>query len=136
MADLSPTVANVLAGTGATIIEVVAGATVVQGDVVYRDTAASNKAKLADSNAAASAVVAGMCLNAASDGQPLRICTKGNYNPGAAVAVGVQYVLSEEPGKIALDSDIGSAVYKSAIGIASTTSNIVVNIQNSGKTLA
>ena len=48
----------------------------------------------------------------------------GTINPGATVAVGQTYVVSATAGGIALESDIGSGVFMSLIGIGISTSQI------------
>lgn len=132
MADLSVTAVNVLQGTGATVLDVTAGTTITAGDLVYEDTTDSNEYKLADAGAEASAVLAGMALNGASDGQPLRIITKGPVNPGATATVGEVYVVSETAGGIAPIGDLLSGDYVAILGVATTTSNIQVDINASG----
>jgi|GEM_PF-484333 len=78
MANYTITAASVLPSSSAKTRETTAGATITAGQPVYLDTAdvdAKNrpKAKLADANASATtAAVAGIALNGAASGQPLR----------------------------------------------------------------
>lgn len=72
MADLAVTAASVLRSSNGNSAFGTAGATITQGQVLYIDTADSNKLKLADSDAASPAyVVAGISECAASAGQPV-----------------------------------------------------------------
>ena len=75
--DLSITAANVAPSSGAQYADGTAGATITAGQAVYLDTSA-NTYKLADCDAtAATAVIAGIALNGASSGQPIKIQTAG-----------------------------------------------------------
>jgi hypothetical protein len=76
MADLTITAANVVASSNASLARRTAGAAVTAGKVVYRD-AADLKSKLTDSDSATVAARSpdGICLNGASDGQPLDVLT-------------------------------------------------------------
>src|SRR6266496_1447543 len=102
MADLTITAANVASGTGSQTSDGTAGGTITQGDAIYQDATDSNKWKRADANLSAAAAAAiGIALNAAENGQPVRIQVGGEMNPGATLAVGTVYVLSATAGKIA-----------------------------------
>ena len=130
MADLSITAANVVPGTNATIDRsYLAGATITAGQAVYFDTTTS-KWKLADANLSqAAAVLGGIALNGASDGQPIAVQTRGQITIGATVAVGTVYVLSATAGGIAPVADATTGWYASTLGIAITTAIIDINIQ-------
>lgn len=134
MADLSITAASVTAADGAVSKqEYVAGATITAGQLVYVDTANSNVLKLAQADGTLlEATVKGVALCGASTGQPCVIATAGDYNPGATVAVGTVYILSATAGGICPDADLASSSYCSIFGVATTTSNIKLNIFNSG----
>jgi hypothetical protein len=136
MADLSLTAANVVAGSGAVVEAGTAGATITAGQVVYRDSA-DNKYKLADNNSATEAVRAprGIALNGASDGQPLSILRSGSITLGAVLTAGVAYYLSDTPGGICPVADLASGEYATALGIATSTSVLNVNITQSGVAL-
>ena len=130
MADLVVTAANVVAGTGATTKTGTAGATITAGQLVYLDSADS-KYKLIDADAAATADIAGVALNGASNTQPISILTAGALNPGATVAVGTVYCGAVTPGGIAPVADLIAGDYISVLGIGTTASNILVAINNS-----
>src|SRR5689334_2100256 len=132
MAALTVTAANVIAAAGATIdTSRNFGATITAGQSVYLDTV-TNTYKLF--NAITSAVtgkLAGVALNGGSSGQPAAILTDGNYNPGATVAVGVVYVGGGTNGAINPSADLVSTWFSNVLGIATTTSNILVKLLNS-----
>lgn len=136
MADLSITAANVLAGAGATLASGTAGATITAGQTVYYDSAAA-KYKLADADSATAAVRSpvGIALNGASDGQPLKVLTKGTITIGATLVAGTTYYLSDTPGGIAPAGDPTTGDYPTIIGIATSTSVLKVNITESGVAL-
>lgn len=133
MADLTITAANVLKTTSATQVpNGIAGETLTAGQSIYIDTADQSKIKLADADAATTAVVAGVTLNGAASGQPVAYITVGDYNPGATVVIGETYATSITPGGIAPIADILSGDFTTIIGIATTTANINVNINVGG----
>jgi hypothetical protein len=137
MADLTITATQVLPGTlanGARFSDVVSGATITAGQVVYLDTAAADVAKLADNDALASAVVKGIALHAASAGQPLRVQTGGpiTLGAGAAMTVAVIYVLSSTAGAICPAADLAADDYTSILGVATTAAILDMDIINSG----
>lgn len=133
MTALSITAANVIAGTGAITENGTAGATITAGQVVYQ-AGATGKYGLADCNSATAEVrvVRGIALNGAADGQPLRILKQGPITIGATVVVGSAYYAGGTAGEIIPVGDFSTADYVSQIGIATSTSVIDVNIQNSG----
>ena len=132
--DLSPTPANVLADADAkknSNRKMASGVTGTAGQVVYQDTATD--LNLAQADAAATAELAGVLLNGASPGQPAEMITEGNYNPGAVVVPGTLYCASAAiAGNIAPIADLGAGEFPRAIGFATTTSNIYVDINNNG----
>lgn len=135
MSDLSITAASVVAGDGATIARGTAGASLTAGQALYLD-AASNKMKLADANgAAALRIVRGIALHAAADGQPISYITEGPLNIGATLTVGEIYVLSATAGGVAPKGDLATGHGVSIVGVATSASNLAVNINNSGATV-
>ncbi len=133
MADLSVTAANVIAGSGAKIVNGTAGATVTAGQVVYLDSTDS-KFKLADCDSATAAVrsPAGIALNGAANGQPLAICTSGPLTIGATMTAGVTYYLSPTAGGIAPVADILTGDYPVIMGLATSATVLNVKIQEAG----
>ena len=134
MADLNvATPANVAAASGAVIRAVTAGATITQGQVVYQDSTDSNKYKLAQCDTtAAEAAAVGIALNAASDGQPLRIITSGGIDPDATVVVGEVYMVSATAGGIAPIIDLVVGNFPTILGVGTTATNIQMGINAAG----
>ena len=136
MVDLTITAANVVAGSGARIARGTAGASVAAGQVVYLDAAAGTY-KLADNDSATAALRSpvGIALHAASSGQPLAVLTKGPITIGATMTAGVAYYLSGTPGGICPVADLATGDYPTVLGIATSTTVLEVNIQESGVAL-
>lgn len=134
MADLSITAASVVAADGAVSMqEYTAGATITAGCLVYVDTANSNILKLAQADGTLlEATLKGIALNGASTGQQCIVAVAGDLNPGATVAVGETYVVSATAGKICPIGDLTTSDYVSILGVATTASNLKINIFNSG----
>jgi hypothetical protein len=133
MADLSITAANVVAGAGSTKRSGTAGATVTAGQVVYLDSA-TNTLKLADNDSATAAVRSpvGIALHGATANQPLTYLSAGPITIGATVAVGDVLCLSSTAGGICPAADIAAGDYNTIIGIATSTTVVDVNFQESG----
>lgn len=134
--DLSLTAANVVAGSGSTVVAGTAGAAVTAGQVVYRD-AATGTWKLADDNSATAAARTpeGIALNGAASGQPLSVLRAGPVTIGATLTAGVAYYLSDTPGGICPVADLASGEYPTIIGIATSTTVLDVKIHASGVAL-
>jgi hypothetical protein len=100
---------------------------------VYKDLTDSNKLKAARANAATTAVVAGIALNGASNGQPLVYQYDGKINLGATLIVGERYMLSDAvAGQIVPVGDLGTADYSTEIGSADSASILDLNIHVGG----
>lgn len=135
MPDLSITAANVEPVAGYGYVDLVAGATITAGQVVYQDSA-DLKAKLADCDgAAALAVVVGIALNGAAANQPVRVITSGDLDVGATLTVGEIYVLSGTAGGIAPEGDLANPDKVSVIGVGTAADNLKLKIFNSGATV-
>lgn len=134
MADLVITAASVVAGTGATKENGVAGASVTAGQVVYKDASDGGKFKLADNDSATAAVRSpyGIALHAAAANQPLTVLKEGPITIGATVAVGVVYCLSSTAGGICPNADIAAGDYNTILGIGTSTSVIEVQKLEAG----
>ena len=101
--------------------------------MIYLDTADSNKAKLSDANAGALlAEVAGITVNGAASGQPIRYQKSGGINVGATLTVGQTYINSTNAGGIAPISDLQTGSYVSILGVATSATNLKLGIINSG----
>lgn len=128
MANLTLTASAVIPGANAIIETGVAGTTIAAGDVLYRDTADSNKLKLADANDPSAIVraVRGIAICSASAGQRVSYVTEDdNLTLGTTLfAIGDGLILSGTPGKIAPEADLASGMYRTNLGIAVTTGAI------------
>jgi len=134
MADLTITAGNVVPSSTASTLHGTAGAAITAGQAVYLDTT-TNTYKLCDADVAASAVCAGIALNGASSGQPITILTDGQITIGGTVVKGTAYYVSLNAGGIGVAGDLGSGDYVSLIGIADSTSTILVKRINTGVTI-
>lgn len=134
MADLTVTAANVVAGTDSVFEYGVLGATVTAGQVLYKDTTASDVWKLADNNGATALIrtPVGIALNGGSSGQPVKVHKSGSYTSGATMTAGLAYYLSDTPGGLCPIADVGAGEYVSFIGVATSTTVLKVNITVSG----
>lgn len=135
MADISVTAGNVLAGSNAKTKKGTAGATVTAGQPVYEDSSDNFSLKPADANASAAAAKAvGIALHGASDGQPLEyVYEDDDFTPGATLSLSVAadsgvYVLSGTAGGIAPVGDLASTMYPVILGVAKSTSKMILKI--------
>jgi hypothetical protein len=136
MADISIT------GTGVTLVggpteDITAGATIAGGNVCYKE-AATGFAKLSDNDNATAEVraVRGVALHAASSGQPLKIAKNGAViSVGAVLTAGVDYYLSGTPGAICPRADVTTGDDPIRIGIAQTTSHLLLDFADVDVTL-
>jgi len=136
MADLSPTAANVLAASDAVTEVGTLGATVVPGDVMYKDSS-DGLWKLADNDSATAAVKIpqGVALNGGGSGQPVKVLKSGDLTLGVILTAGIAYYLSDTAGKICPVGDIVTGQTATLIGIARSTSVLRVNFTVSGVTI-
>ena len=132
MADLTITAANVTPGANATIDTGTAGATITAGQALYKDLTDSSKLKLADQDAAATAIAAGISLHGAASGQPLDYIKSGTLNLVGAVTIGRIYTVSSTAGGIASSTDVTSGKFVTTLGIGTATSALAVKIHSSG----
>ena len=142
MADLTITAANILpdysvAGLQPQIAGGTAGETLTQGLSIYKKASDSKYYKadnndVTDSPVAEVATVAGVTLNSTLAGQPISFQTGGLLAFGAILTKGTDYILSSTVGAIAPIADYGSGKYNSKIGIGYSTTQMLIQIQNSG----
>lgn len=133
MADLVITAGSVLKGSGATTVTGTAGAAITAGQLLYMDTADSNKMKLADANGGGELeVVRGVALHAAAAGQPITYQTAGQITIGATVTVGETYISSDTAGGIRPIADLDAADRVAYVGYAISTTVLQLNIINTG----
>ena len=135
MADITITAANVIAGSGASILRGAAGGAVTAGQIVARNS--NGTFVPADNNAvtASGRTAIGVALNGAANGQPIAVASAGPVTIGGTLTAGVAYYLSDTPGGICPVADVGAGEYVVLLGIATSTSVLNVAIQNSGVSL-
>lgn len=132
MADLSITAASVVADD-VSKEELVAGATIAAGDVLYMDTANGDVMKLAQADGTSlEATVYGIALCGAATGQPVIVARSGDLDIGASLTVAGVYILSANAGKICPVADLASSSYLSIIGVGTAADNFKISILNSG----
>lgn len=139
MAVLSITPANVQAGDDAAIQHGIAGAAITAGQLLYKDitTDPDNPTlKLADADAAASAVLAGIALHAAEIGHPIAYQSDGTIEIGATTIVGKWYVCSNTAGGIEPIEDIDVGDYPSLVGLSEAVGEITMYRHTSTVALA
>lgn len=98
----------------------------------------SNLAVLADSDStAALAECIGVAVNTAGIGEPVTVAKSGTTitQAGTTFTKGVVYFVSNTAGGIAPQADIGAGDYVTSIGIASSTSALLLDIQIGGFTI-
>jgi hypothetical protein len=130
MANLTITAANVVADSNASRENGVAGEAIAAGQAVYY-ASATRKWMLADSNSATAEArkATGIALNTSALNQPLGILKSGDLTVGAVLMAGATYWLSDTPGAICPDADVGAGEYACLLGIAKSTSVLAVAIQ-------
>lgn len=128
MADVTLTAADVVAGSGAIVVEGTAGETIAQGKAVCLN--ASNEYVLADCTNEDLDAAAGFALTASIDGGPIKVLTGGNMTTAEELTAGTVYVLSAA-GVIAPLADwLVATDYLTVMGVATSTSNL--KVPNSG----
>lgn len=135
MADLSITVASVLAGAGARIDRKrTAAVAITAGQWVYRD---GDSYRLVDNNSATAAarVPDGIALNGAAAGQPLAVQSGGEVTLGVVLTAGTAYFASDTPGGMCAAGDLATGEYPCVLGIAKSTSVLRMGINPSGVAL-
>lgn len=132
MADLTITAANVAIGGSDSQTKIVqVGEAVTHGEPLYR-LSSDGKYYLGDADDAAKDDVSVLALTAAAlDGYAL-VLTGGPVSFGAILTVGEIYVLSDTPGGIKPEGDLGSGDYVTILGVASTTSLLTWKVNASG----
>ena len=126
-----------LRGSNARVENGIFGATVTQGQVVYKD-AADGKFKLADADSATAAakIPYGIALNAGSNGQPATVQISGDITIGGTLTAGAAYYLSPTPGGIGLIAEVAIGDDYTLLGLATSTSVLKLGIIVSGVTRA
>ena len=130
MADLTITPADVARYSGARSVHGIAGETIAAGQTLFLHT--DRKVYKADASTAAKAAAVGVALNGASADQPVTYLAGGGLDPGAAVAVGTVYGVTDTAGGIGAVSERAAEDFITILGVAVTTSRINVAILRSG----
>ena len=137
MADVTITAANVrptedgdwVLGQG------IAGETVTAGQVLYADATDGGKLKAADADSLQKAHAVGVAMSNAAEDQPIRYLASGPAILGSGNLVrGRVYYASSNAGGLCRESDIATSKYTTAVGVATTTSELTVHLVVSGVT--
>jgi hypothetical protein len=131
MADYSVTAASVVRTANTAISEGTAGGSITAGMAVYIDTADSSKLKACDADVSATSVAAGIALHGAANGQPLKYATGGNLTFNTAFTTGDVVCVSTTAGGICPYADLASGDFVTVLGIATSTSNLRLQINAS-----
>ncbi len=131
MADYSVTAASVVKTSNTAISEGIAGGTITAGQAVYMDSTDSSKLKGCDADVQASSVAVGVALHGAANGQPLKYATSGNLTFNSAFAVGDIVCVSTTAGGLAPYADLASGDFVTVVGIATTATNLKIDINAS-----
>lgn len=132
MSDLTITATSVVRGNNSTATSGTAGATITSGQAVYISVT-TGQYLLAKADNANTATCAGIALNSCSINQPIQVLTGGNIIIGATAVVGGTYVLSAaNAGGIAPVADLASTNIVDFLAIATSATNLFVQILNSG----
>ena len=124
MADFTVTAATVQQTSTAKTRAGIAGETLVAGQVVFRDSADSNKIKLADCTNADKYQAVGITINGAADGQPIDYVEADlGFDPGFTAAIGDVVVLSTA-GLMAPVADLTTGDYCVICGIMNSTTTM------------
>ena len=133
MADLVITNTAVVPADNVVKENGIAGETIAAGKAVYKSPT-SKKWMLADSNSAtvAAKTAGGIALNGASLNQPITVGKGGDITMNAVLTAGTAYYLSDSPGGICVDADVGAGENVCQIGIAKSTTVLAVKITAPG----
>ena len=125
MPDLTVTTTSVTLVSGPTA-KYNAGYTLTQGMVVFLD--AANLLQPSSTASTTASAFAGIVMCAASTNQPAVVAQPGAVvTLGTTLTVGACYVVSDNAGKIAADSDLGAGDYVTQIGRGITTARLQID---------
>lgn len=129
MVDIVITNTAVVASDNAVKETGLAGETIAAGKAVYKSPT-TKKWMLADSNSATAAAktAGGIALNGASLNQPVTVTKAGDLTMNAVLTAGSAYFLSDTPGGVCADADVGSGENVCQLGIAKSTTVLSVKI--------
>lgn len=135
MAAITVTATSVLPYAGASAEWGTFGETVTAGMAVYQSSTDDKYYKL-DANDSTKIPAAGkfwgIALTGGAAGQPAKVQTGGDINPGGTVVVGTVYVAGATAGDIAPVSDLTTGWYTNVIGVGVTSSKIRMSLLASG----
>ena len=132
MADLTITESNVVPGSGATFERGIGGESIAAGQTCYKSTS-DKKWYLADADAAGEQDCKGIAVSACeADGAQVVIQKSGNVALGAILTKGTTYVLSDTAGGIMPIADLDSGDTVVLLGTATSTSNLLLHVKNTG----
>ncbi len=128
--DLSITVAN--SGAGSSLVGFVSrrvkvGETFTGVQPAYYDTSLK-KYMLCIATDSAKYKAEGIIMGAGADEDYLELVTAGFIKPGATLSKGRRYVVSSASGMIMLDTSIASGDYVMDLGIAHSTSELLIRL--------
>lgn len=133
MTDISVTAASVIASSNAHFKLGTAGESLSAGQPLFKDATDASKMKRTIANvSAAEANCDGIALHAAATGQPIVYADSGDLNIGATLVVGQEYIISSTRGGIAPVSDLTTGWFTTVLGIATSASNLRLNINAGG----
>jgi len=128
MVDLVIVATNVKAGADATKENGIAGEAIVAGDLVYKGLGGKYFKADNDSVTAGANQIRGFALNSApAIDQPLTVQTNGDITLGAVLIAGATYFLSNGPGKLCPDADVGAGEKVNLVGTARSTSVLTID---------
>ena len=133
MADITQTAANVgMSGAGGSLKNRRGGEALTQGQPYYLSTS-DGKAYRCDSDAAASAVAAGIVLTpCATDGYFVGAENGSIVDLGATLTVGETFCVSTNVGAVAPIGDLTTGDFVTILGSASAADTLTLNIYVSG----
>lgn len=133
MADMAQTAADVQIKGVVTSNRVDAGEAGIQpGDSCYEDSE-GNYFLASNDVDDATAAAKGMALTpAAAIGDPFELANAGPIDPGGVVAVSVEYVISENDGKLKPHSDLASTERYTRVGYGTADDTIELDYRATG----
>jgi hypothetical protein len=136
MTDLVFVASDILASPSANRTEGISGGTPIAGDVLYRSPDDNQWRRAANNSATAGAKFpSGIALNGATTGQPIDVLIHGDLTVSSVLTPGDAYYLSANAGKICPRADVVTGMDVCFIGIARSTSVLMVNFMVPGVTL-
>lgn len=133
MAEIVITPADVQKTSTTAISEGIAGGTITAGMAIYADSAAAGVLKACDADALASTACVGLALHGAASGQPLKYATAGDITLSSVMTVGRIYLVSQTTaGSLCVDGDILTGDFVTIVGVASTATNLKIQLNVSG----